>query len=66
MFSLNETQYIIFKKDDYSVLQIEPMREIVIEPTVEPTTKTVETVESVEPNTKVTVETVETTDTENE
>ena len=62
MVSLNETQYIIFKKEDYSVLQIEPMREIVIEPTVEPTIKaTVEpvetTVEPVEPTIKATMET---------
>ena len=60
MFSLNETQYIIFKKDDYSVLQIEPMREIVIESTVE-TVETVETTETtVEPTMEPTVETVET------
>jgi len=57
MFSLNETQYIIFKKDDYSVLQIEPMREIVIETIVETTVESVETVET----TVESVETVETT-----
>ena len=58
MFSLNETQYIIFKKDDYSVLQIESMREIVMETTVEPTIKAIgEPVESTEPTVESTVET---------
>ena len=64
MFSLNETQYIIFKKDDYSVLQIEPMREIVIEPTTKTTVEsmetTVETVETTVETVETTVETVET------
>ena len=54
MFSLNETQYIIFKNDDYSVLQIESMREIVFEPMMESPIKTVETtVESMETETTV-------------
>jgi hypothetical protein len=62
MFSLNESQYIIFKKDDYSVLQIEPMREIVFD--THQLTDTVETVDTVEiVETTDTTDTVETTDT---